>query len=172
MPRYSLDPAVYPSTLFEILRYDPPQEASIPFDSVREGKNFQFRFWGLRKALEHQVAQGNLGPQGDYAKVLYRAERTEARIDGSMVTFAPKELLTQTAQMRIILGRKVDPSLVASEMDAQVRRGEAALLEMIGLRQESGGASSPGAKSDQSSQDFASKTLQQVLLEESLKEGD
>lgn len=174
MPRYSKDLTTYPSILYDYLR-GKPREAMIQFDSEREARNFQYRFWGLRAALREAAEERRAATIADQGHILFRAERTECTRQGARITFTPKELLTQTAELRIMYGREVDPNVVATEGDRLAREGERKLLAMLS----SGGAESVAAQPPQpqaSAPDYAqslpTKTLAQVLEEQALRDDD
>jgi len=168
MPKYSKDLTTYPSVLYDYLRGE-PQEAMIEFDSEKEARNFQFRFWGLRAALRDAVAERKLATIADQARIAHRAERTECTRSGPRVTFTPKELLTQTANLRIVYGRKVDPSIPATEGDRLAREGEAKLLAMLSAPQPQASAPDYAQAAGQS---LPTKTLAQVLEEQALRDDD
>lgn len=169
MPRYSKDLTTYPSILYDYLR-GKPREATIQFDSEREARNFQYRFWGLRAALREAAEERKLATIADQGQVLFRAERTECTRQGSRITFTPKELLTQTAELRITYGREVDPNVVATEGDRIAREGEAKLRAML----QAGTQAQAGTAPDYalSAQSLPTKTLAQVLEEQALRDDD
>ncbi|XAI96442.1 hypothetical protein [Microcystis phage Mel-JY34] len=169
MPRYSKDLTTYPSILYDYLR-GKPREATIQFDSEREARNFQYRFWGLRAALREAAEERRAATIADQGHILFRAERTECTRQGARITFTPKELLTQTAELRIMYGREVDPDVVATEGDRIAREGERKLLAMLSAQPPQ--PPQPQASAPDYAQSLPTKTLAQVLEEQALRDDD
>jgi hypothetical protein len=170
MPRYSKDLTTYPSILYDYLR-GKPREAMIQFDSEREARNFQYRFWGLRAALREAAEERRAATIADQGQVLFRAERTECTRQNSRITFTPKELLTQTAELRILYGREVDPNVIATEGDRIAREGEAKLRAMLQAGTQAQPGTAPNSALEAQPQ-LPTKKLSELMAEEALREDD